>query len=530
MSSYLRNRWPLRNSTPVAKTKPLSPKVSDDYILSSSHPDWETVNAFPNSPASLSPSADDHDTEFVSLHEPSMDGGEGHPSFRSLQKENVLPEQRSGPRGAQPRADMDRRNLQGRGGAPQEQNRISVTTEKGELQDGCLDAVARLREENDQLKSIVRGHVKQMEETDRRHTQCQTDLERLKAEKTAADRTSRAEIEKLRTTQLQQTRQIEAAISERDRMRKDRDAAVVSLTAENERLKTTLGKQAEEFKGTIEEMNHHRTQVYSDLQKTRKCLEKYAAELDASVALNNALRQENKDLRTKANQNLELQRRFDTQIKDLKVARDESSTLRREYAQMMALLDDRTSELKGAQSFLTTADSFSGTEVLGTLQRLNAELLQNTAFIAESMIEVFISEKTTPKTEEQVGGMKRASGVIGHSIAHFLGTKNHRDDPILVQIAFQAYIAYVLQWISRAWIIGGDEIQNRFIDGIYEKVRESGEQLPRRSVKELTTCDYRSSGYIRSLAGAHTHQHPSGPARRPSTDLLTYFQSPLRPR
>ena len=468
--------WPLkRSSTPTVKTKPLSPKVTSDHTLPPTNPDWETVNAVPNSPTLLSASIDDHDTELISRHECSMDSSQGQPHLHGLQKENVSSQLRAGPRGVQHKADIDRRNTQGRGNAPQEQSRVPIATEKGGLQDGYLDTVASLKEENDQLKVIVRGHVKQIEETSWRHAQCQSDLERLRADKTAADRVSKAEVEKLKAAQQQQARQIDALSSERDRMRRDRDAAVVSLTAENERLKTTLGKRAEEFKGTMEEMNRDRAQAHSDLQKARKNLDKFCAELDASVSHVNALRQENKDLRTKLNQNLELQRRFDAQTKDLKAARDESSSLRKEYTQIMALLDDRTSELKGAQSFLTTADSFSGTEVLSTLQRLNAEVLQNTAFMAEFMIEAFISEKTASKTEEQVAGAKRASGVIGRSIAHFLGAKKHDDDPILVQIAFQAYMAYVLQWISRAWMIGGDEAQNRFVDSIYEKVRDSGE-------------------------------------------------------
>ncbi|KAL4068798.1 hypothetical protein V8B97DRAFT_817463 [Scleroderma yunnanense] len=483
MSSYL--RWPLgRTSTPATKTKPLSPKITDDHALPTPHPDWETVNAIPISPSSPSASAEDHDTEFVSLPEGGMDGGQSHLHLHSSQKENVLPQRRADPRGAQYKAGMDRDNRQGRA---YEQSRAFVAM--GGLQDGFLGDVAALKEENDQLKAIVRGHVKQVEETGRQHAQCQNDLERLKAEKTAADRTSKAEIEKLKATQQQQARQMDAMSSERDRMRRDRDAAVVSLTAENDRLKATLAKQSEEFRGAIEEINRDRAQAQSELQKARKSLEKYAAEMNANVSHINVLRQENKDLRAKGDRSLDLQRRFDIQAKDLKAARDESSVLRKEYSQMVALLDDRTSELKGAQSFLTTADSFSGTEVLSTLQRLNAEVLQNTAFMAESMIEMFISEKSSPKAEEQTAGARRAAGVIGRSIAHFLGTKKHQDDPVLVQIAFQAYFAYVLQWITRAWIIGGDEVQNRFIDGIYEKVRDSEAQAISGRWRALTRAN-----------------------------------------
>ncbi|KIK12863.1 hypothetical protein PISMIDRAFT_25627 [Pisolithus microcarpus 441] len=110
---------------------------------------------------------------------------------------------------------------------------------------------------------------------------------------------------------------------------------------------------------------------------------------------------------------------------------------------------NHTSELKGAQSFLTTADVFSGMEDLNTLQRLNSEVLQHMAFIAESM-ESYMSDRALMKTEKQMAGANRVSGEIGRTIVHFLGTKKHRDAPILIQIAFQAYFAHVLQWITCA--------------------------------------------------------------------------------
>ncbi|KAI5991785.1 hypothetical protein EDC04DRAFT_2587261 [Pisolithus marmoratus] len=179
----------------------------------------------------------------------------------------------------------------------------------------------------------------------------------------------------------------------------------------------------------------------------------------------------------------------------------------------MALLDDRTSELKGAQSFLTTADAFSGTEVLNTLQRLNSEILQHTAFIAESMIESYMPDKVPVQTEEQMAGANRVTGVIGRAIVHFLGAKKHKDDPILVQIAFQAYFAHVLQWIARAWNIAGDETQNRLIDQIYERVRDTEAQaisgrwraltranVPRRQRDELQLTSLLTTKVLSGLA------------------------------
>ncbi|KAF8131809.1 hypothetical protein EV363DRAFT_1164450 [Boletus edulis] len=97
--------------------------------------------------------------------------------------------------------------------------------------------------------------------------------------------------------------------------------------------------------------------------------------------------------------------------------------------------------------------------------------------MSESMVELFF-HKTPPqvsKTDEQLAACKRASAEIGGALVHFLGTKKHYDDPILIQIAFQAYLTYRLRWIACAWIIGGDENHNRFIDAIYHSVHEKAE-------------------------------------------------------
>ncbi|KAG6331425.1 hypothetical protein ID866_7666 [Astraeus odoratus] len=478
MSSYLRMgslRWS-SNSKPTSRAKPLPPKVSNDPIPPSAQPDsWETVN-----PDSLSPvSADDNDPDFVSLQESSTDGGQDRPYLLQPSQQENAPPRTANLRGTHQNVSVDPQLNQGRAHyPPAERGKAALSPERGttlrkEQLDVQQDALSRLQEENDQLKVIIRSHVKQIEDTER---QRQVDVERLRTDKEHSERTAREEIERTKATLQQQARQTDAVIAERDRLRKDRDGVVASLSAENERLKTTAAKQAEEKRGALDELNRIRAQAHSDLQKARKNLDIRTSELQISLADNDLLLQENKDLRVKAALAVDLQRHLDSIERDLKAARDESSALRKEYAQMTALLDDRTSELKGAQSFLTTADTFSGTEVLNTLQKLNAEVLQNTAFMSESMIETFMSGKANPKTEEQTASAKRASGIVGRAMVHFLSTKKHKDDPILVQIAFQAYFSYVLQWIARAWIIGGDENQNRFIDGIYERVRDTEAQ------------------------------------------------------
>lgn len=337
-----------------------------------------------------------------------------------------------------------------------------------------------LKEENEKLKSMLQQQTQQLdavqEGVKQERLQSQSDLERLVGELNAA-RGAHEEAETLKMSLQEHAQRVEHLTIDRERLRKDRESVRGSLTAEIERLKLTHAKEAELTKKALEEINRDRTQAYSELRKVRKSLDAYAPKLDDSLREIDALRHELSNTKESQRIATELKRRLEIQNTELRSAREESSALKKEFNQLATLLEDRTSELKGAQSFLTTADAFSGAEVTSTLQRLNAEVLQSTAFMAESMVEQFFleTETQTSKTDEQIAACKRASAAIGDIIVHFLGTKKHKDDPILIQIAFQAYLTYRLCWIACAWIIGGDENHNRFIDAIYKSVHEKGE-------------------------------------------------------
>jgi len=56
-----------------------------------------------------------------------------------------------------------------------------------------------------------------------------------------------------------------------------------------------------------------------------------------------------------------------------------------DHATTRRLLVERTAELDGAQAFLNQADNVSGADVIAMVDALNAEILQNAAFMADSL-------------------------------------------------------------------------------------------------------------------------------------------------
>lgn len=358
----------------------------------------------------------------------------------------------------------------------------------------AVDALSTLKEENEKLKIMLQQQVQQLDvargEMKQERSRSQSDSERLKGELDNARRAHREEVETLKMTLQEHAQRVEHLTVDRERVRKDRDSVRGNLNAEIERLKLSHAKEADETKAALEEVNRARAQAHTELGKVRKSLDGYAPKLDASLREIDKLRREVSNTKESQRVTVELKQRLEVQSKELRNAREESSALKKEFNQLATLLEDRTSELKGAQSFLTTADAFSGAEVTSTLQRLNAEVLQSTAFMAESMVELFFLGATSLSSKaEQQAACKRASVAVGGAIVHFLGTKKHTDDPILIQIAFQAYLTYHLRWIACAWIIGGDENHNRFIDAIYQSVHEKGQYhlLEKRSPSDGNT-------------------------------------------
>ncbi|KAG8220565.1 hypothetical protein J3R82DRAFT_3298 [Butyriboletus roseoflavus] len=528
----LSNFWsstPKRNSTP--KPAPLTPKltttISPEYPP---HPSYETQweHVKPGPPSS--PDVDDEAT-FERLGYSQVYGSDHPrgaplpplpsppaPSVPQLQEEgDRLRQQLETTLAAKRKAESDRERWERKvvdlrssnyaerkdGSSPKNRRERERERER-EPSAITVAAVDALKEESEKLKIMLQQQTQQLdaarEEMKQERSQLQSEAEKLKGELYAVREAHRGEVETLQTSLQGHVERVEHLSVDRERVRKDRDSTRGFYIAEIERLKMTHAKETEQVKTALEEVNLDRTQAHSELRKVRKSLDAYAPKLDTSLREIEALRRELSNAKDSKRTTAELKQRLEIQNKELNSAREESSALKKEFNQLLTLLEDRTSELKGAQSFLTTADAFSGAEVTSTLQRLNAEVLQSTAFMAESMVELFLHDTTTQvsKTDEQLAACKRASGTIGGVIVHFLGTKKHRDDPILIQIAFQAYLTYHLRWIACAWIIGGDEGHNRFIDAIYQSVHEKEAQAIAGRWRALTRAHVPSTPFDNS--------------------------------
>jgi hypothetical protein len=136
------------------------------------------------------------------------------------------------------------------------------------------------------------------------------------------------------------------------------------------------------------------------------------------------------------------------------------------------LLESRTQELTVAQPFLTTADSLPGADVIRMVKKLNDEILQYSAHLAESL------SKIRP---QQIDSAKRNAAQsqvweLGPGIFELLENFRTTADPsITLQIAFQTCFNYSCAHIIGSW--HREERLETAFKGLYHELRQTGELL-----------------------------------------------------
>ena len=157
-------------------------------------------------------------------------------------------------------------------------------------------------------------------------------------------------------------------------------------------------------------------------------------------------------------------------------------------SQTTKLLDDRTAELKGAQVFLTTADRYSGADIIKMAESLNAEIFQASALMAELLVDAPVvkdSEQRKQQLHKYKNYVEHSRKIMGSQLFDHLATKSReiRVDPFPLQLAFQA--------LFTSWCV--HEV-HQFCEGptgqslkqIYKRIYKSGKSFFR--IHPDTSC------------------------------------------
>ncbi|PPR01405.1 hypothetical protein CVT24_006243 [Panaeolus cyanescens] len=174
--------------------------------------------------------------------------------------------------------------------------------------------------------------------------------------------------------------------------------------------------------------------------------------------------------------------RMDLNMREKARAAEENQT------QLQALLDVRTNELKGAQSFLTMVDKYSGADVVKMVEVLNAEIFQTSAYMS-GLVEDILPDHALRRRWENCLTPEALAGVraeVGEDLVEFIGRKGPdiREDPLPLQIAIQS----ILVWWS-AYMVNGfcDGLPGEQMMSLYENIRRTEPQTVAARWRTITT-------------------------------------------
>ena len=136
-----------------------------------------------------------------------------------------------------------------------------------------------------------------------------------------------------------------------------------------------------------------------------------------------------------------------------------------------SLLRTRSSELREAQAFLSTADRLSHAEVLAMVHALNAQMHQLAAQIADC---AKLSDSWAAKLR-CTAQREHVENIIGKGMAGLLWSMRGRADLICVQMALQASLCQGVASITYAWGLALRSRENDLLAQIYNAILASGE-------------------------------------------------------
>ena len=157
----------------------------------------------------------------------------------------------------------------------------------------------------------------------------------------------------------------------------------VKRCQELEGIKRTMFELVHERDEAREEVKEKRTTI-AVVQEERDRLSGRTEEL--TTVLEGRIRVLNDQLGRSQSQTNSLTQPLERRQTEMQIVTNELAQIKAKHSHTVALLDTRSSELRGAQAFLTKADSTSGADVVRMVESLGAEILQIAAFIADYFV------------------------------------------------------------------------------------------------------------------------------------------------
>ena len=156
-----------------------------------------------------------------------------------------------------------------------------------------------------------------------------------------------------------------------------------------------------------------------------------------------------------------------TDAKSIATARGkEVEALRSRLTSALSAVDSQSTDLTTLRALLPKPDTVMDTDVIKLVGRLNAEIFQAAALLAEACSSV----KTRPLQDiDNRTASTRVQEMFGTKFVDLIQSVPHENNPAVLRIAFQACTVVFADWISAAWHFQADP-SPQFFGEVYRNV------------------------------------------------------------
>jgi hypothetical protein len=175
--------------------------------------------------------------------------------------------------------------------------------------------------------------------------------------------------------------------------------------------------------------------------------------------------------------------------------------------------EEERTNMRGLDTFLTKIDRWSGAQIIQALQDLNSEILQFAASATELCTFDKYSRSSPSRTTQAT---KETAARLGPSLARILSSRDHTQDPILVQLALQGCVSTCIARALSTFCLGFAAKPNAVLSQIYSQMYLSGafwiyfhrygtvfnEQMNRGSIYVESMASFDAPSYPRNASTA----------------------------
>lgn len=130
--------------------------------------------------------------------------------------------------------------------------------------------------------------------------------------------------------------------------------------------------------------------------------------------------------------------------------------------------EEYIAHLQSFDVFMTKSDNWSGAQVIQAVRDLNSEIIQFAASATELC--TFDKESTTSITQ----ATQNTSSRLGSNLANLLATRDHSQDPILIQFALQAALCGCIHRSLNSFCVGFPAKYDALLGQLYLRMCSKG--------------------------------------------------------